>query len=403
MKKGLVVGISVLAVAAVGGVGYFTLQKMRGGEKPQYLTAEAKMGDVEDAVLATGSLTPADVINVGAETSGRVQVMRVALGDFVHEGDVIASLDPSNLQNQLRQQENTIQQQESTLRDRMAQLEVVRANVDRQKTLFEKGATSKVQFEQAVANLNSQNAQIDNQKTQIENARIVLEQRRTDVEKANVRAPMDGIIAEVVSRQGQTINNNQSVPVIVRLAKMDTMTVRTQVSEADIIKVHPGQKVYFTILGEPQKRYYATLRTRELTPAGGVLDSSGGGLNKGAVYYNVLFDVPNADGKLFPSMTAEVHVVLAEAQGVVTVPSVALGPKAADGSNTVQVVQANGNVETRKVMIGVNNNFTAEVRSGLRAGEKVVIGQANAVAGAAGAPESSGDKGLLSGMGVKAP
>ena len=120
-------------------------------------------------------------------------------------------------------------------------------------------------------------------------------------------------------------------------------------------------------------------------------------------YYNVLFDVPNADGKLFPSMTAEVHVVLAEAQGVVTVPSVALGPKAADGSNTVQVVQANGNVETRKVMIGVNNNFTAEVRSGLRAGEKVVIGQANAVAGAAGAPESSGDKGLLSGMGVKAP
>jgi macrolide-specific efflux system membrane fusion protein len=234
-KKGLVVGISVLAVAAVGVAGYFTMQKLRGPEKPQYLTAVAKMGDVEDAVLATGSLTPADVINVGAETSGRVQVMRVALGDFVHEGDVIASLDPSNLQNQLRQQENQIAQQESTLRDRLAQLEVTKADVERQKALFEKGATSKVTLDQRVAQLNSALAQLDNQRSQIENARIVLEQRRTDVEKANVRAPMDGIIAEVVSRQGQTVNNNQTVPVIVRLAKMDTMTVRTQVSEADII------------------------------------------------------------------------------------------------------------------------------------------------------------------------
>ncbi|MEI7932467.1 MAG: efflux RND transporter periplasmic adaptor subunit, partial [Alphaproteobacteria bacterium] len=302
----------------------------------------------------------------------------------------------------LRQQENTIQQQESTLRDRLAQLEVTKANVNRQKTLLDKGAASQVQYDTAAANLNSTMAQIENQRSQIDNAKIQLEQRRNDVEKANVRAPMDGIIAEVVSRQGQTINNNQTVPVIVRLAKMDEMTVRTQVSEADIIKVHPDQKVYFTILGEPSKRYYSTLKTRELTPAGGVLDSSAGGVNKGAVYYNVLFNVPNEDGKLFPSMTAEVHIVLAEAQHVVTVSSVALGPKGPDGYNTVQVVKPDGNLETRKVLVGVNNNFKAEIKSGLKAGEKVVTGQAN-VTPAAPASTDAGGKGLLGGMGVAAP
>ncbi len=401
-NKGLVIGISVLAVAGVGVAGFYAVKKMQGPVKPQYLTEAAVVGDVEEAVLATGSLTPADVVNVGAETNGRVQVMRVKLGDFVHEGDVIASLDPSNLQNLLRQQENTIQQQESNLRDRLAQLDVTKAQVNRQKALLEKGATSQVQYDQANAQLGSAMAQIENQRSQIENARIQLEQRRNDVEKANVRAPMDGIIAEVVSRQGQTINNNQTVPVIARLAKMDEMTVRTQVSEADIIKVHPGQKVYFTILGEPTKRYYATLKTRELTPAGGVLDSAAGGLNKGAVYYNVLFNVPNEDGKLFPSMTAEVHVVLAEAQHVVTISAVALGPKGPDGYNTVQVVKPDGSLETRKVLVGVNNNYKAEIKSGLKVGEKVVTGQANATPATA-ATTDAGGKGLLGGMGVQAP
>jgi macrolide-specific efflux system membrane fusion protein len=112
--------------------------------------------------------------------------------------------------------------------------------------------------------------------------------------------------------------------------------------------------------------------------------------------------VPNPDGKLFPSMTAEVHVVLAEAHNVLTIPSVALGPKGTDGLNTVQVVQANGSLQTKKVLVGVNDNFTAEIKSGLKAGDRVVIGQANGTAATA-APASGGGGGLLSNMGVKAP
>ncbi len=377
-NKGLIVGIIVVLVAALAGGGYFAIQKFKGPPKPQYLTAEAKIGDVEDAVLATGSLQPSEVINVGAETGGRVIAVKVKLGDLVQQGDLIANLDPTNLQNQVRQQETQIQQAQGQLNNQRAQLELTKANVSRAETLLSKGAGTQVQLDQAKANLASQMANIASNEGNVRNQEINLENARNNLEKANIKAPMTGIIAEVVSRQGQTINNNQQVPVIVRLAKMDVMTVRTQVSEADIVKVHPGQKVYFTILGEPGKRYYATLRARELTPAGGVLDPSGGGLQKGAIYYNVLFEVDNKDSVLFPSMTAEVHVVLAEAHNVLTIPSVALGPKGADGRNTVQVAQADGSLAERKVLVGVNNNFVAEIKDGLKVGDKVVIGEAGA-------------------------
>jgi macrolide-specific efflux system membrane fusion protein len=174
------------------------------------------------------------------------------------------------------------------------------------------------------------------------------------------------------------VNVNQGTPTIVKLAKMDVMSVRAQVSEADITKVKPGQKVYFTLLGEPDKRYYATLRMREVTPAGGVLDPNGNGAPKGAIYYNALFEVPNKTGELLPAMTAEVHVVLGEAQKVLTVPVTALGSREADGRYKVRVIGPDGQAQDRLIAIGLTNASVAEVKAGLRVGERVVIGEASA-------------------------
>jgi membrane fusion protein, macrolide-specific efflux system len=174
------------------------------------------------------------------------------------------------------------------------------------------------------------------------------------------------------------VNANQTAPTLVKLAKMDIMSVRAQVSEADITKVQPGQKVYFTLLGDPEKRYYATLRMREVTPAGGVLDPGGSGPPKGAIYYNALFEVQNKTGELLPAMTAEVHVVLGEAKHVPTVPIAALGPKQADGRYVVRVIGPDGTPQDRRILIGLANSSVAEVKEGLRVGERVVIGEASA-------------------------
>jgi macrolide-specific efflux system membrane fusion protein len=83
-------------------------------------------------------------------------------------------------------------------------------------------------------------------------------------------------------------------------------------------------------------------------------------------------------------MTAQVNVVLAEAKQVPTIPSAALGEQAPDGSYTVQVPDALGAPQPRRITVGINNNVMAEVTSGLKTGEQVVVGQA--MAGMPGMP-----------------
>lgn len=73
-------------------------------------------------------------------------------------------------------------------------------------------------------------------------------------------APMAGEVVAIVAQEGQTVIAQQQAPVILKLAELDTMTIKAQVSEADVIRIYPGQPVYFTLLGEPDKRYYGKLR-----------------------------------------------------------------------------------------------------------------------------------------------
>jgi len=155
--------------------------------------------------------------------------------------------------------------------------------------------------------------------------------------------------------------------------------------------VQPGLPVYFTILGQPDQRYHAQLRTIEpatdsiLTESTGASSSSTGTSTTTAIYYNGLFDVPNPDNQLRISMTAQVSIVRAQAKGAVTIPASALGPRGKDGRHGVRVLGADGQPTPRQVRVGINNNVTAEVTEGLAEGDKVVLGEA-----AAGAPSQGG-------------
>jgi len=162
------------------------------------------------------------------------------------------------------------------------------------------------------------------------------------------------------------------------------MTVKAQVSEADVIHISPGQQVYFTILGEADKRYYAKLRGTEPAPQN-FLDTQPAGTPKQntAVFYNALFEVPNLDHRLRIAMTAQVRIVLDTAKAALTVPVAALGPRNADGSFPVRVLDAKGKAVSRNVQTGINNNVKVQILDGLAEGDKVVIGDPSpAVAGA---------------------
>jgi macrolide-specific efflux system membrane fusion protein len=381
-----------LILAAVAAVGFAVKRcAFPTAAAPRFVTATAATGDLEDAVLATGTVQAFKQVSVGAQVSGQIKVLHVKLGDTVTKGQPVAEIDSTTQQNTVRNAQAALENVRAQLAAQQASLIQAELAYQRQKALLDADAGSRQDFEAAEATRNTTRANIAALQAQIKQAGITAETAQVNLGYTKIVAPMDGVVVAIVAQQGQTVNANQTTPTIIKVAQLDTVTVKSQISEADVVRVQAGQPVYFTILGEPDRRYDATLRTVEPAPDSILTDatsasssSSSSASSTTAIYYNGLFDVPNPDGKLRISMTAQVSIVRAQAKDAVTIPSSALGRRDRDGRYAVRVLDAEGNAQPRTVRIGINNNVSAQVTEGLAAGEKVVLGEAPA-AGAPGA------------------
>jgi macrolide-specific efflux system membrane fusion protein len=345
---------------------------------PAFVTSTAALGDLEQSVLATGTLQAFKQVSVGAQASGQIKSLSVALGDSIKKGQLIAEIDAMKQENDLRNTQAALLSAEALLGSRQALLKQAELNFQRQKELLAADAISRQAYEQAEATLGTSRADIKTSEAQIGQARIAADTAQVNLSYTRILAPMDGVVVALVAQQGQTVNANQSAPIIIKLALLDTITVKAQISEADVVRVKPGQKVYFTILGAPEKRYYTTLRSVDPAPDSIVTDTATTVNTATAIYYNGLLDVPNPEGLLRISMTAQVYVVLNEATGVITIPSAAIAQAGRRGSTSVRVVNAQGKAEKREVKVGINNNVNAEILEGLAVGEKVVLSEAPA-------------------------
>ncbi|WP_180177794.1 MacA family efflux pump subunit [Acinetobacter sp. YH01005] len=394
-------------------------------EQPQYITAEVSRGDIENSVLATGVLEATKMVSVGAQVSGQVKKMYVQLGDEVKQGQLIAQIDSVRQENDLKTAEASIKNQQAQLAVKNANLAKVDAEYKRQQAMYAQDATSRAELESALASYKTAQADIAAINAQIEQSRLTLATAKEDLGYTQIVAPMDGTIVAIVTEEGQTVNANQSAPTIVKLAKLDTMTIKAEISEADVMKVQEGQSVYFTTLGDSETKHYATLRQVEPAPNSINTESNSNTSSSSstAVYYNALFDVPNEDGKLRIDMTAQVYIILDEAKNILTVPAAAVqtsnrpqrsrnntstdGESADKNTNAeaksnkdnpnrpkglelteaekalvkqgkasvamVRVLQADGSAQPQPVLLGLNNRVTAQVIRGLKQGDKVVI------------------------------
>lgn len=394
-------------------------------DKPQYISAAVTRGDIENSVLATGVLEATKMVSVGAQVSGQVKKMYVQLGDQVKQGDLIAQIDSVRQENELKTAEASIKNQLAQLTVRQANLAKVEAEYKRQQAMFAQDATSRAELESALASYKTAQAEIIAINSQIEQSRLTLATTKEDLGYTRIVAPMDGTIVAIVTEEGQTVNANQSAPTIVKLATLDTMTVKAEISEADVMRVEKGQKVYFTTLGNSEKKHYATLRQVEPAPNSINTETNNNSTSSSstAIYYNALFDVPNDDGKLRIDMTAQVYIILDEAKNALTIPSSAVQtsnrPQRQRGGNAqgerpanterkqeqnseraasdrpkrlelndqekllvdqgkasvamVRVLQEDGTVKPTSVLIGLNNRATAQVIRGLKEGDQVVI------------------------------
>ena len=366
------IAIAFAIVAIATSFWYF-----RSDKRPAYMTAPVSRGDIESTVLASGTVESNNLVSVGAQVSGQLKVLKVALGDTVKAGQLVAEIDSLPQQNTLRNKTAALAAISAQKQAKEASLRQAELAYKRQKQMLQGEAASRADFENAEATLEVTKAEIATLQAQIEQARIGVDTAQLDLGYTKINSPIDGVVVAIVTKEGQTVNANQSAPTIIKVARLDRMTIKVEISEADVVRVKPGQRVYFTILGEPDSRYPAELVAIEPAPESIAKETASSTTTTAstAIYYMGILDVPNIDGKLRISMTTQVNIVLAEAKDVLVVPAAALGNKTREGRYAVRVATAPGKVEEQQVRIGLNNNVQAEVVEGLREGQQVVIGE----------------------------
>lgn len=361
-------------------------------EKPNYITTPAVKRDLEQTVLADGTIEAQKQVSVGAQVSGQIKSLKVQLGDSITKGQLIAEIDDLPQQNQLKEAQAQMKNIDAQRTAKQAMLRSYQLTYQRQKQLLAKNLGAQADYDSALATLEATKAEIEALDAQMAQAEIAFSTAQLDLGYTKITSPIDGVIVAIPVEEGQTVNAVQSAPTIIKVAKLDTMTIKAQISEADVTKVEPGMPVYFTILGEPNKHYEAKLRAIEPAPDSINTDtstSSSSSSTTTAIYYNGLFDVANTDNKLRISMTAQVYIILKQAKQAIVVPTTALDNLDAQGNAIIHVVDSNGRVESRKVQVGINNNVECEILSGLSEGEQVIISQGLS----AGASGSSGRMG----------
>ncbi|MBP1857932.1 efflux RND transporter periplasmic adaptor subunit [Rhizobium herbae] len=364
-KRWLILPALLLAIGA-GWYGWSTYGEQSNAET--VVTEMPVRGDIENSVTASGLLSPIKDVDVGAQVSGQLKSLKVEIGDSVKQGQLIAEIDSASIETQIEIAEAELANLQAQMIDKTAQVVLSGANLTRQRALVAGNSAAQSALDEAVAALATAEANVDALKAQVRKQQATLKDARISLGYTKIYAPMTGTIVNTSAKEGQTLNANQTAPTIVTIGDLSTMTVEAEVSEADVGKLKVGMNAYFTLLGQPGKRYPGTLRQIQPTPS----------TENNVVLYYALFDVPNPDGNLMMNMTAQVFFVRSSAENVLTIPVAAVRSGSEGKSGEVTVVNAAGARETRKVETGIRNRVRVEITKGLDENDAVVVGTGSA-------------------------
>ncbi|MDR0579934.1 MAG: efflux RND transporter periplasmic adaptor subunit [Campylobacteraceae bacterium] len=360
MRKKKIISIAVLTAIAIGCLSY-GLYKLTGDTNSQIQTVKVTMGDIENTVTATGMVNPKSYVDVGSQISGQVTKLYVEVGDIVKTGDLLAEIDKTVLETKVESSKAELAYQIAQLQDREAKLTLARLAYERQKELLANNAVSKESFESAQAAFLSAEASITMIKAQIVQTESSLKENRANLEYAKIYAPMSGTVSSISVKQGQTLNANQNTPTILQIADLSTVTIESDVSEADVTKLKKGMDVYFKTLGSTNI-WRTNLLKIEPTPK----------VNNNVVLYKAIFDVNNTSGDLMNSMTTQVFFVLSSAKNALVIPVTAVSRRDASNNRAaVMLKQKDGSLAPQKVELGISNRVYVEVLSGLNEGDEI--------------------------------
>ena len=348
MKKWYVIGglVFVPLIIVVVGVSLFRAQK---NQATNVRTETVARRDIGFSVVATGIIKPkvGAEVRVGSSVSGIVRRLHANIGDVVKKGQLIAELDPSELQAKY-------DQMLAALENARADLEYARVNLERQRLLLKQDFISQDQFDLAEKAFEINQARLEQAEANLTSAKVQLDFTR-------ITAPITGVVASVSMQEGETVAASFSAPTFVNIIDLSRLEVWAYVDETDIGRVQVGQKASFTVDTYADTDFGGTVTA--IYPKAVIQDN--------VVNYVVTMEIADFQNKaLRPEMTTTVTIHLGARKDVL---AVSTGALRREQRGPVVTVLEKGQTVLRAVKTGWSSDGYTEILDGLSEGDVVVV------------------------------
>jgi HlyD family secretion protein len=311
----LYAALGLAALAALAGLWHVAADR---APATAWITEPAAIGTLVVTVSATGTLQPTKSVDVGSELSGTVARVLVDENDVVKQGQLLAELDTARLADAVIRSEAAVAAavgQVAQTRATVAEAEATQRRLHRLSDMSHGDEPARQELDTADAAVQRARANADSAQAQEAQARAALKTDRTNLGKAQIRSPVDGVVLTRKVEPGNTVVAAMNTPVLFTVAEdLTRMELQVKVDEADVAGVRPGQPADFTVAAWPGRRFPATIRRVGL----------GSTMTDNVVTYKTVLEVANPDLALRPGMTATATIVTARRDNVLLVPNAAL-------------------------------------------------------------------------------
>ncbi len=305
MKKKIIV-IGSAAIAAVVVI-FFLFIDGSSEDINKFTFAKITRGDLSTTITSTGTLQAVSTVDVGTQVSGKIDNIFVDYNSNVKKGELLAILDTTNLALQVN---NAI----TGLEKAQAQYDISKAQLERDKSLYDKGFMSELDFITSKSNYETADAELKSAKTS-------LAQAKTNLGYAFIYSPIRGKIINKNVEEGQTVAASLSAPTLFSIAEdLSKMQILASVDESDIGQIQVNQETKFTVQAYPDKEFTGKVVQIRLNSA----------VVSNVVNYTVVINADNNDGLLLPGMTATIDFYVQQRFNVLTIPNAALRFKPTD-------------------------------------------------------------------------
>ena len=362
-RKFLIAMIVVVAVVVV-----LLLRNSRlltGSTSYSFETATVDEGDIAAYVLASGTVNPVNTVDVVAQVSGVVDKIHTDFNSIVNRGEILAQIDPTLYELQVRQADATLSKAEADAEKKRKIYELYKELINTPDRI------SKYELENSRLEYTAANEQLRIAKAELEKA-------ESNLNSTAIRSPIDGVVISMNIGIGEFVSPSQGHPLFVIASDLTKMKVEAHVSEADIGKLREGQDALFEVDAYPGQQFNGSIQQIRNVPV----------INNNVVTYDVVILVDNDDDlKLKPGMTAEVQILVANQKSVLRIPTAALRfipPPSSTveqdsneqrNSRTVWTLRKNGSLKAVPVETGISDDEFTEIQGGdLENGQVVVIG-----------------------------